>query len=244
VTDPVAQALDTFVPAFQSVEGDWQGVLDAAAPTGRRFWRRLSTRRRLVLAVAVLASLAVATAAIAVGLGALSGIGAANHPPGSADVLDPATAAYLKEHLGGIQLDTTRHIGRLPNGRNVYVVTGTQNDLCTVVGPPDAFVQCGEPLSDSHPATITGDYAVDNDPSAHWVIFGLALDGVTSVSFRPTQADNQPAGPEVTVPVNDNLWIYRSSDAPEVDVFQPFKAHLADGTTVSEPATGANCAAC
>ena len=124
------------------------------------------------------------------------------------------------------------------------MVIGTLNDLCTVVGPPNAFVQCGEPLSGSHPTTITADYAVDNDPSTHWVIFGLALDGGASVSFQPTQADDQPSGPEVTVPVNDNLWIYRSNDATEVDVLQPFTAHFADGTTVTEPATGANCAAC
>jgi dipeptidyl aminopeptidase/acylaminoacyl peptidase len=35
VTDPIAEALDKFVPAFQSVEGDWQAILNAAAnPAG------------------------------------------------------------------------------------------------------------------------------------------------------------------------------------------------------------------
>jgi hypothetical protein len=154
-------------------------------------------------------------------------------------------AQYMQEHLAGIKMDTARNIGQLPNGQNIYVVTGRLNDLCTVVGqPPDPIVQCGEPLSDAHPATITADYAVANDPSTHWIIYGLARDGVTSVSFQPTQADNQPSGPDVTVPVNNNLWIYSSHDTQEIDVFQPVKAHLADGTTVTEPATGTNCAAC
>jgi hypothetical protein len=258
VTDPIAEALDEFVPAFQSAEGDWQAIVNAATmptavvPADRqsrhrlvRAWHTQRRRRPLLVAVALLGFMALAAAAIAVGLGAFNGIGAAQHPQTSADVIDPATAAYLKDHLAGIRLDTARHIGQLPDGQNIYVVTGTQNDLCTVVGPPNAFVQCGDPLSNSHPATITGDYAVNNDPSIRWVIFGLALDGVTSVSFQPTQADGGgPAGPEVTVPVNDNLWIYKSNDASEVDVLQPFTAHFADGTTVVEPATGKDCAAC
>jgi hypothetical protein len=258
VTDPIAEALAAFVPAFESAEGNWQAILKAASvsaavapaehpPRHRpvRAWRPQRRRRTLLVAVALVATIAVATAAIAVALGAFNGIGAAKHPQTSADVIDPATAAFLQDHLAGIQLDTARHIGQLPDGQNVYLITGTQNDLCTVVGPPNAFVQCGDPLSDSHPATITGDYAVNNDPSARWVIFGLALDGVTSVSFQPTQADGGgPTGPQVTVPVNDNLWIYKSNDASEPDVFQPFTAHFANGTTVVEPATGKNCAAC
>ncbi|HJU37751.1 MAG TPA: hypothetical protein VJ716_10085 [Gaiellaceae bacterium] len=154
----------------------------------------------------------------------------------------------MRLHLVGIDMNTARKVGQLPNGRNVYVVTGRLNDLCTVVGqptvPPDPIVLCGEPLSDTHPATITAHYAVTNDPATHWVVYGLALDGVTSVSFQPTQANGRPAGPEVTVPVKDNLWIYSSNDVREVDVFQPVKAHFADGTTVTEPATGKNCAAC
>lgn len=240
MTDPIAEALDAFVPAFESAAGDWQAIVGSAVsvPHARR------PRRRLLVAIALAATAAVASAAVAAGLGAFDGIGAAQHPETGADVIDPATAAYLREHLAGIRLDTARRIGQLPDGQKIYVVTGTLNDLCTVVGPPDAFVQCGERLSDSHPATITGDYAVDDDPSTRWVVFGLALDGVTSVSFQPTQANDQPAGPEVTVPVDDNLWTYDSDYAPELDIFQPLTAYFADGTTVVEPATGKNCAAC
>lgn len=250
MTDPIAEALDAFVPAFRSAEGDWQAILEAAAPSTRwprsrvrRSWVPQRRRTRLLAVAAALVVTGSATAAVAVGLYAFDGIGAAEHPQSSADVLDPATAAYLKAHLD-VQLDTVRRIGDLPNGRKVYVVTGPQNDLCTVVGPPEAFVQCGEPLSNGHPATITGDYAVENDTSTHWVVFGLAEDGVSSVTFQPTQADDRPAGAPVTVPVHHNLWVYQSSDTAEVDVFQPFTVDFADGTSVVEPPTGTGCAAC
>jgi hypothetical protein len=258
VTDPVAEALDKFVPAFESAEGDWQGILDTATlpsvvisadrESRHRFvpnWRPQRRGRTLWVAVALLATVAVATAAVAAALGAFNGIGAAQHPVGTADVLDPATAAYVQQHLAGIQLDTTRHIGQLPDGQNIYVITGTQNDLCTVVGPPNAFAQCGDPLSNAHPATITGDYAANHDPSTRWIIFGLALDGVTSVTFQPNQAAHGGAtGPEVTVPVHDNLWVYESNATQGPYVLQPVTAHFADGTSVTEPATGQNCAAC
>jgi hypothetical protein len=75
VTDPIAQALDKFVPAFQSAEGDWQAVLSAAAAPApgstaparsslRRsgFWRRVPARVALVAAVVVLAAVVTAVA--------------------------------------------------------------------------------------------------------------------------------------------------------------------------------------
>lgn len=247
MTDRIAEALDEFVPSFETIEGDWKGVLHEAAVASRAEHRpRLrQRRRRLLVAAALLATVAVGTAAIAVGLGAFNGIGAAQHPIGTADVLDPATAAYVQGHLAGIRLDTTRHIGQLPDGQNVYVITGTQNDLCTVVGPPNGFAQCGDPLSDAHPATITGYYTANNDPSVRWIVFGLALDDVTSVTFQPqSTSDGAPAGPQVTVPVTNNLWTYESNQAEPPYVLQPVTAHFANGTTVTEPATGKNCAAC
>jgi hypothetical protein len=202
--------------------------------------------------------------AIAASLGAFNGIGVAQHPPTGADVIDPATAAWMSGTncgqpgsvhqvcqgiIRGLQLDTARHIGQLPDGQNIYVVTGTQNDLCTVVGPPNATWECGDPLSNAHPATIITYPAFINGAATRWVTFGVALDGVTSVSFPySTQATEAaggaPLGPGVTVPVTNNLWVYPSNDAEPPTVLQPVTAHFADGTTVTEPATGTNCAAC
>ena len=249
MTDPIAEALDQFVPRFEAVEGDWEGILHATAVPARAEHRprRRQPRKRLLVAVALFATVAVATAAIAVGLGAFNGIGAAQHPIGTADVLDPVTAAYVQEHLAGIQLDTTRHIGQLPDGQNVYVITGTQNDLCVIVGAPQPDASCGDPLSDAHPATLET-YPISNDAGTKvvkWIVFGVALDGVSSVSFQPTQATaGGPSGQEITLPVNDNLWTWQTDEKSPPYALQSVTAHFGDGTTVVEPATGQNCAAC
>ncbi len=218
-------------------------------------WR--SWRGALVIAV-TLAALAGTGAAIADGLGAFGGIGAADHPQTGVDAVDPATAAYLEgkncsgsinpktgvEPKGcrgvaviGLQLDSARHLGQLPDGQNVYVIArhGDNDNLCTVVGPPHPEIECNSMLSPSHPTTIFT-YAA-NQPAASPLTFGVALDGVASVSF---QAGDYPNGQEVTVPVNGNLWIYPAA----VYDLQPVTAHFADGTTVVEPGQGTGCAAC
>jgi hypothetical protein len=48
------------------------------------------------------------------------------------------------------------------------------------------------------------------------------------------------------VPVNYNFWIYEASGALDdtPDPLQPLTVHFADGTSVTMPATGPNCAAC
>jgi hypothetical protein len=83
VTDPIADALDGFVPAFDSVRGDWQAILKAASlplavssadrpvPTApRRAWKRGSLARRAVQIAIALAILAVLTTGIAWAAGA------------------------------------------------------------------------------------------------------------------------------------------------------------------------------
>jgi hypothetical protein len=202
--------------------------------------------------------MAVGVAAVAAGLGVFNGISAAQHPQTPSDVIDPATAAYMEdkncngpgEHacqgrIVGLQFDTARHLGRLPDGQNIYVLGCAHGDLCTVVGPPHPTWTDNTPLSKTHPATIVSYLAVnDNDPTANrWFTFGVALDGVTSISFQSYQASGStPAGPQVTVPVEDNFWEYEGKRAP-TDL-QPVTAHFADGTAVTMPAQGKDCAAC
>jgi hypothetical protein len=59
-------------------------------------------------------------------------------------------------------------------------------------------LECGDSLSRSRPITITSEQVNRSTPR---VSYGLALDGVTAVSFKA-------GGAETTVLVNDNVWAY------------------------------------
>lgn len=193
---------------------------------------RRRVRRPVVAAAVVAAVLAVTGVAIADGLGAFNGIGAAQHPPTGADVIDPATRAYM-ECQGvawpcmappprGVRWDTTRVVGRLPTGQNIYVFTTKSNELCYVVGPPRPEWNCEDPLTRSHPSTVF-EYSEEGTP---YTLVGIALDGIASVSF-------DERGRAVTVPVKDNVWIYRTGYAEAFyDAGSALTAHFADGSTV------------
>ena len=69
MTDRIAQALDEFVPAFDSADGDWQAIVDAARRSSlvladRRMpvARRRAWRRTAALAFAAFAMLALGVA--------------------------------------------------------------------------------------------------------------------------------------------------------------------------------------
>jgi hypothetical protein len=180
----------------------------------------------VVVAFAV-AALAGAGVAIADGLGAFDGIGAAQHPQTGADVIDPATRAYMEGGssmpiIGGLLFHTARVVGQIPSGQNIYVITTKSNSLCFVVGPPHPEWNCEDPLSRSHPSAVFA-YTQDGKP---YTVVGIALDGVTAVSFDED-------GQGVTLPVKDNVWTYQSdsSDALAAPMFS-LTAHFADGTTV------------
>lgn len=190
----------------------------------RRRWRGV-----LLVAVALLA-LAGTSVAIANGLGAFSGvfngIGSANHPRTAADVIDPASRAYLERSANWMRLDTSRRIAQLPGGRNLYVLKTTWKGLCDVVAPTSGSdYNCSRPLSRSHPSTVW--FNASSPDSSDWFLFGIALDGVTAVSFEPN-------GQEVTLPVRDNVWMYRgdSFEAMTALIGLPLTAHFADGRTV------------
>lgn len=204
----------------------------AAEPDQRRSWRGV-----LVAAVA-LAALAGAGVAIAAGFGAFNGIAAAQHPQTGADVIDPTTMAHMQDKncksgpdatppvcmamIGGLLFDTARVVGQIPSGQNIYVITNTSNSLCFVVGPPHPEWNCDDPLSHSHPSTIF-DYTANGAP---YTLVGIAVDGVTSVSFEED-------GQEVSVPVKDNVWTYQT-DVTDA-LYNPMVSltvHFAGGETV------------
>lgn len=141
-----------------------------------------------------------------------------------ADVLDPGTAARLQQNCSGadnpgsvyfpqchLVLDSARLVGELPSGDRLYVIADSRGDLCMV--DPSGMV-CGTALTPSRPI---------EDESVGKLIFGVALDGVTAISF-------ERAGEEVTIPVKDNVWIYEGVSLPEAGALT---AHFADGRIVT-----------
>ncbi len=193
--------------------------------------RRPLLRTPVLVASVVAVALVLTGVAIADGLGAFDGISAAQHPRTGADVIDPATRAYMECEtsvkpcmpvIRGLLFDTARVVGHLPSGQNIYVIATASNGpgLCFVVGPPYPEWSCDDPLSRSHPSTV---FVYGQDPNVTPPTFGIALDGVTAVSFKVK-------GKEITVPVKDNVWIY--PDDVFFNAYSRLTAHFADGSTV------------
>lgn len=215
-----------------------RSVLDAYAGPGeplararRRRWGGL--RPVLVTAVAV-AALAATGAAIADGFGAFNGISTAQRAQTGANVLPAAVLARVQEmnseaaahsssglHIPQLLPDTARVLGKMPDGSLVYGLSDTNGELCTI---GEAGGGCGPPLSRSQP--ITASFA-NPSPTAGGELTGsgVAIDGVTSVSFSV-------AGKTVTVPVTNNTWTYQEQDS-HADGASCFVAHFADGSTVN-----------
>jgi len=198
-----------------------------AAPTlaaPRRRWRPLP------VAIAVAGALALTGVGIADGFGAFSGISATEHPQGAADMLDPAVVAAINRQNASPQLgdtgqllpESTRFIRKLPGGERVYALSTTTNKLCDlIVYPPSSNAEsadsCGDPLSQNAPTTVEVDQP---NPAVSPLAIGVAIDGVTSVSFRA-------GGVETTVPVEHNVWVYQGAS----NALQALTVHFADGRT-------------
>jgi hypothetical protein len=234
----IEERLRSFIAAPD--DADWEDVVrradEMAAARGRRGWRvaRRRRSRRVLIAAVAAAVIAGAGVAIAAGFGAFDGISAAQHPQGPADKLDPALVAQIKREnaplassptgqtTGQMLLNSARFIRALESGERVYALTTTTNELCVlIVWPPgsnmSSAVGCGNPLNQDHPTTIGG---VRPNPATPPIAFGIAIDGVTSVSFMA-------AGVETTVPVTNNVWAYEGPSAAS----QSLTVHYASGAT-------------
>jgi len=216
------------------------------APLGRlgpvpfrpeRAARRWRHRPVLVGAVAVFALVLVGVA-IAAGFGGFSGFGATQHPPTSADALDaqalasirtacslglgPSARARLHNPYCHLELHTARYLTNTARGK-VWIVADNRGDLCAVGG----FGGCYAPLSKSEPITFgSNQLGVVPGAGGSFTAAGLAIDGVTSVSFVPVPGD----GRTVTVPVKGNIWIYQ--DNSRASNAHCIVAHFADGSSV------------
>jgi hypothetical protein len=81
-----------------------------------------------------------------------------------------------------------------------YTIATSAGGLCLagVRSRGGNAIECGDSLSKSRPITIASERLSRATPP---VSYGLALDGVTAVSFKAR-------GIETTVPVKDNVWAY------------------------------------
>lgn len=167
------------------------------------------------------------------GLSPFNGISAAEHATTGADVLPRRILAQIKQmnaqyasaSATGFQPlrllpNTARVLGRAPNGSAVYGLTDNRGDLCTF---GDDGGSCGPPLSRSHPVTI-GTANGSPTTGGTLIVSGVAMDGVTSLSFTVWNK-------KVTVPVKNNVYLYRKPDSTAHDA-RCVVAHLANGSTL------------
>lgn len=208
-------------------------------PHARNRW----SWRPMLVAAALTAALAGAGVAIAAGFGAFNGISAAQSTTIGANILPPGLLARIDQMNAGdsegnpsfpqFLPNTARVLGTMPDGSKVYGLTNTRGDLCLI---SEAGGDCGPPLSSSNPITASS----SNTPTSStapstaagtFIASGVAMDGVTSVSFTITST-----GKTVTVPVENNVWVYEEphSRAGQIDCID---AHLANGSTVPLPNT-------
>jgi hypothetical protein len=178
--------------------------------------RRLPAQRRWrpwrIAWVAAALVLVFVGAAYAAGFNPFAGISAANHSATTSDALPPLLTAHMAKFSsameqmghGHLLLDSARSIAQLPSGMRFYTIATSAGGVClaTVDHPGSnakgGGLECGDSLSRSRPITIVSEQVNRSTPQ---VSYGLALDGVTAVSFTA-------AGAETTVPVKDNVWAY------------------------------------
>ncbi len=168
------------------------------------------------------------------GLGPFNGISAAQRAKSSADVLPSGVLAQVKQmntqsanpSSAGVEPwrllpDTARVLGKAPDGFTLYGLTDTRGDLC-VFGA--AGGGCGPPLSKSHPITM-GMANASPTTGGTFIVSGVAMDGVTSVSFTVW-------GKDVTVPVENNVYLFKEPNTTAHGT-RCVVAHFADGTRVT-----------
>jgi hypothetical protein len=195
--------------------------------------RRPLLRKPVVVAAVLMVALALTGIAIANGVGAFNGIGAAQNTPTGSNVLPPKVLAEIErenafaaEHstakfkMPRLLPDTARVLGTMPDRSKVYGLTDTRGDLCLI---GEVGGSCGPPLTQSRPITF-GTFNRSPTMGGTFVASGVAIDGVTSVSFRVW-------GKEVNVPVKNNVWVYKKRHTTAHGA-TCIVAHLANRSTV------------
>lgn len=196
----------------------WQGVLGAA------------------VVVAVLAGAGVGIAAEFGTFNArpavFNGLSAAQHTRTGADALPPTVLAAIKRmnagaerRNGGLWRPATARLLGKTSAATVYALSDTRGHLCyyDVLGLGSGGGGCVRPLSRSQPITLDVSNEWTAKTGSILTVVGLAIDGVTSVSFTVARKD-------VTVPVNDNVYTLKRRSA--ASTVQCAVAHFGAGPAV------------
>jgi hypothetical protein len=188
----------------------------------RRRWRR----RRIAWAATALLLVFVG-AAYAAGFNPFPGISAADHPATSNDTLPASLTAHIPKFSSGMERyghghllpDTARFITQVPSGMRFYTIATSAGGLClaTVRSSGGNGLECGDSLSKSRPITIASERTNRATPP---VSYGLAIDGVTAVSFKAH-------GHQTTVPVKNNVWAYEGQNG----ALRSVAVHWENGST-------------
>jgi hypothetical protein len=220
----IVSELDLMLPLPNGSRADWSDVVRRSGRLGHGMSLRW---RRVVVAAVAAVALVGAGVAIAAGFGAFNGISAAQHPPTTADKLDPAVAASMAANGNplGLDADSARFVTQLPDGVRIYAVATKTGELCALAerlpnnnGKNDAATTtCQSPLSQSQPTTATSFQPNEQAPVITW---GIALDSVTAVSFTA-------GGQEVRVPVTNNVWAYEGDNS----AIGSLTVHFKDGSS-------------
>jgi hypothetical protein len=205
--------------------------LDRVAPVALSEPLPAPRRRRRVVLLVALGSVALAVVAVALagGVDPFDGIGAADRPQQAGD-LDPRVVALVErvnERRGshttvlGTTLDpaSVRLVGKLHDGLRIYVARTANGELCElfIMARGEGGVGCGPPLEGDMPTTVA---SFRRGPKTRPITWGVTRDGVTSVSFIA-------GGVEQTVRVVNNAWVYEGQSA----ALRSITAHFDDGTS-------------
>lgn len=123
---------------------------------------------------------------------------------------------------------TARVLGKLPDGLSVYVAADNFGEICLLGGLVGG---CGPPPSRSDPIVFSSPAAPLFGGSHYFG--GIAIDGVTSVSFRAWNKNT-------TVPVKHNLFVDETPHSTATLV-ECLSARFADGSTYRAPVQGRGC---
>jgi hypothetical protein len=234
-TNNAFEHLASLNPVPHASRGDLAEDVDHLRPELTEVRRATSRRRRPRGQVVAFAAVAMSLAllggvALAADWTPLTSIGAADHASTPSDVLPADVKDEVGKHelspagaVGARLVDKSRLVGALADGSKVYIVPTSKEKICLVVG--SGSESCFAPLSRTNPITVS---TSKDGPGAPHFVWGVATDGVESVSFAI-------GGELVTVPVASNFYAWEGHRTDSMQAISNVSAKFTDGTTWTAP---------